>query len=130
MKRYPEIEPYEAGMLDVGSGHRLYWEVSGNPAGKPAVVLHGGPGSGSSPGFRRWFDPATYRIVQFDQRNCGLSTPHASEPEIDLSTNTTADLVAIASGYGCTWASTGGSFGVGHGERRSDSRTGRRIRHG
>jgi proline iminopeptidase len=90
---FPEIEPYEVGMLDVGDGHRLYWEVSGNPAGAPAVVLHGGPGSGSSPGMRRMFDPAAYRIVQFDQRNCGRSTPHASEPEVDLSTNTTAELI-------------------------------------
>jgi proline iminopeptidase len=90
---FPEIEPYEAGMLDVGDGHRLYWEVSGNPGGRPALVLHGGPGSGSSPGFRRMFDPAAYRIVQLDQRNCGRSTPHASEPEVDLSTNTTADLI-------------------------------------
>jgi proline iminopeptidase len=90
---FPEIEPYEVGMLDVGDGHRLYWEVSGNPAGAPAVVLHGGPGSGSSPGMRRMFDPAAYRIVQFDQRNCGRSTPHASEAEVDLSTNTTADLI-------------------------------------
>ena len=94
MKPYPEIEPYETGTLDVGDGHLLSWEVSGNPEGKPAVVLHGGPGSGSSPGFRRMFDPAAYRIVQFDQRNCGRSTPHASEPEIDLSTNTTAYLIA------------------------------------
>ena len=62
-------------MLDVGDGQRIYWEASGNPAGKPAVVLHGGPGGGSSPGRRRWFDPAAYRIVQFDQRGCGRSTP-------------------------------------------------------
>lgn len=93
MERFPEIEPYDAGMLDVGDSHRLYWEVSGNPDGKPAVVFHGGPGSGSSPGARRMFDPAAYRVVLFDQRNCGRSTPHASEPEVDLSTNTTADLI-------------------------------------
>jgi proline iminopeptidase len=93
MKPLPEIDPYEVGMLDVGDGHRLYWEVSGNPDGKPAVVLHGGPGSGSSPTFRRMFDPASYKVVQFDQRNCGHSSPHASEPQIDLSTNTTANLL-------------------------------------
>ncbi|MEK7424121.1 MAG: prolyl aminopeptidase [Actinomycetota bacterium] len=93
MKLLPEIDPYEVGMLDVGDGHRLYWEVSGNPDGKPAVVLHGGPGSGSSPSFRSMFDPRAYKVVQFDQRNCGRSTPHASEPEIDLSTNTTAHLI-------------------------------------
>ncbi len=61
-QRYPAIEPYDQGMLDVGDGHRVYWEVSGNPAGKPALALHGGPGSGSSPGLRRSFDPAVYRL--------------------------------------------------------------------
>jgi proline iminopeptidase len=81
-------------MLDVGDGHRLHWEVAGNPDGKPAVVLHGGPGSGSSPRTRRFFDPDVYRVVQFDQRNCGRSTPSATEPVVDLSTNTTAHLIA------------------------------------
>jgi proline iminopeptidase len=88
-----EMEPYEAGMLDVGDGHVLYWEASGNPDGKPVVVLHGGPGSGTSPAFRSMFDPSVYNVVLFDQRNCGRSKPHASAPEIDLSTNTTTDLV-------------------------------------
>src|SRR5215468_3437735 len=74
---YPEIEPYETGMLDVGDGHRLYWELSGNPSGKPVVFLHGGPGGGSSPKQRPFFDPARYRIVLFDQRGCGKSKPHA-----------------------------------------------------
>jgi proline iminopeptidase len=60
---YPEIEPYDAGMLEVDDGNRVYWEVCGNPAGKPAVVLHGGPGSGCTPGWRRYFNPATYRVV-------------------------------------------------------------------
>jgi proline iminopeptidase len=91
---YPHIEPYTSGMLDVGDGHRIYWEISGNAAGKPAVFLHGGPGSGTSPTARRYFDPAVYRIVLFDQRGSGRSTPHASEAGIDLSTNTTAHLVA------------------------------------
>jgi proline iminopeptidase len=81
-------------MLAVGDGNLVYWETSGNPHGKPALVLHGGPGSGSSPGWRRVFDPAAYRIVMFDQRGCGLSRPHASLPETDLSTNTTQHLVA------------------------------------
>lgn len=81
-------------MLAVGDGNLVYWETCGNPHGKPAVVLHGGPGSGSSPGWRRLFDPAVYRIVLFDQRGCGRSTPHASLPETDLSTNTTQHLVA------------------------------------
>jgi proline iminopeptidase len=92
--RYAEIEPYEHGMLDVGDGNRVYWETSGNPDGKPAVVVHGGPGAGSSPGMRRFFDPAAYRIVQLDQRGCGRSTPHASSPDTDLATNTTAHLIA------------------------------------
>jgi proline iminopeptidase len=91
---YPEIEPYASGMLEVGEGNTLYWEACGNPDGKPAVVLHGGPGSGRSERMRRFFDPEAYRIVLFDQRNCGRSTPHASDPTTDLSGNTTANLVA------------------------------------
>jgi proline iminopeptidase len=91
---YPEIEPYDHGLLDVGDGHLVYWEACGNPDGKPAVVLHGGPGSGCTPWHRRFFDPAVYRIVLLDQRNCGRSTPHASEPDVDLSANTTAGLIA------------------------------------
>ncbi|GAB3574895.1 prolyl aminopeptidase [Leifsonia lichenia] len=91
---YPEIEPYDSGLLDVGDGQQLYWETSGNPDGKPVVFLHGGPGGGTSPNQRRAFDPEKYRIVLFDQRGCGKSLPHASEPEADLSTNTTWHLVA------------------------------------
>ncbi|WP_209707885.1 prolyl aminopeptidase [Crossiella equi] len=91
---YPEIEPHETGFLDVGDGQRIYWEVSGNPEGKPAVFLHGGPGGGTTPAHRRVFDPAKYRIVLFDQRGCGQSTPHASDPATDLSVNTTWHLVA------------------------------------
>ena len=94
MTLHPETEPHDHGLLDVGGGDSLYWEVCGNPGGKPAVVLHGGPGSGCSPLFRRLFDPASYRVVLLDQRNCGRTAPHASEPEIDLSTNTTANLLA------------------------------------
>jgi len=67
---YPEIEPYESGLLAVGDGQEIYWETSGNPDGKPAVFLHGGPGGGSKPDNRRLFDPARYRIVVFDQRGC------------------------------------------------------------
>jgi len=85
---YPPIEPYESGMLDVGDGHRLYWELSGNPDGKPVVFLHGGPGGGSSPDHRRQFNPDKYKILVFDQRGCGRSTPYAS-----LENNTTWDLV-------------------------------------
>ena len=91
---FPPIEPYASGMLDVGDGQSIYWEASGNPDGKPAVALHGGPGSGSSPGRRRWFDPDRYRLVQLDQRGCGRSTPHAGDLATDLSTNTTHHLIA------------------------------------
>ncbi len=90
---YPEIEPYEQGFLEVGDGNRVYWEVCGNPQGKPALVLHGGPGSGCTPWYRRLFDPNVYRIVLFDQRNCGCSTPHASALDTSLSSNTTQNLV-------------------------------------
>jgi proline iminopeptidase len=91
---YPEIEPYDHGMLHVGDGNAVYWEACGNPGGKPAVVLHGGPGSGSSPTFRRFFDPSAYRVVLFDQRNCGRSTPHAGDSDTDLASNNTAALIA------------------------------------
>jgi proline iminopeptidase len=90
---YPEIEPYAHGMLEVTGGDRLYWETCGNPNGKPALVLHGGPGSGCTPWHRRLFHAAKYRIVLFDQRNCGRSQPHASAPETDLSGNTTDNLI-------------------------------------
>ncbi|MDP9301576.1 MAG: prolyl aminopeptidase [Actinomycetota bacterium] len=90
---YPAIEPHEHGMLDVGDGNLVSWETCGNPDGKPALVVHGGPGSGCTPWHRRLFDPAAYRAVLFDQRGCGRSTPHASERQIDLSTNTTQHLV-------------------------------------
>ena len=85
---YPAIEPRETGMLDVGDGHSLYWELSGNADGKPVVFLHGGPGGGSIPEHRRQFDPARYNILVFDQRGAGRSTPYAS-----LEANTTWHLV-------------------------------------
>jgi proline iminopeptidase len=91
---YPEIEPYEQEFLEVGDGNSIYWETCGNPHGKPAVVLHGGPGSGCVPWHRRLFDPNAYRLVLFDQRNCGHSTPHASALDTDLKSNTTAHLIA------------------------------------
>ncbi|MCO5996193.1 prolyl aminopeptidase [Actinoallomurus rhizosphaericola] len=91
---YPPIEPYESGLLGVGDGNDLHWEVCGNPAGKPAVFLHGGPGGGVLPAFRRFFDPAAYRIVLFDQRNCGASRPSAGDPRVSLEHNTTPHLVA------------------------------------
>ncbi len=91
---YPFIDPHDEGMLDVGDGNLVHWDVSGNPAGLPAVVVHGGPGTGCTPHTRRYFDPERYRIVQFDQRNCGRSTPHASGLDADLRHNTTEHLIA------------------------------------
>ncbi|MET7889459.1 prolyl aminopeptidase [Streptomyces avermitilis] len=90
---YPPIEPYEKGILDVGDGNHVYWEVCGNPRGKPALVVHGGPGSGCGTGVRRYFDPERYRIVLFDQRGCGRSVPHASDRATDMRSNTTWHLV-------------------------------------
>ncbi|MEU6122531.1 prolyl aminopeptidase [Streptomyces sp. NPDC047123] len=94
MGLYPDIEPHDHGLLDVGDGNRVYWEVCGNPRGKPAVVLHGGPGSGCTPFFRRYFDPEAYRIVLLDQRGAGRSTPPASDPATDLGVNTVGHLIA------------------------------------
>jgi proline iminopeptidase len=113
---YPEIEPYDSGMLDVGDQQQIYWETSGNPAGKPVVFLHGGPGGGTSPNQRRLFDPERYRIILLDQRGAGRSTPHASEPDVDLSTNTTwhlvADLERLREHLGVDrWQVFGGSWG-------------------
>ncbi|MBB3522657.1 MULTISPECIES: prolyl aminopeptidase [Rhizobium] len=90
---YPEIEPYDHGLLDTGDGNLIYWEACGNPAGRPALVLHGGPGSGCSTTARRHFDPDAYRIILFDQRNCGRSLPSAADRKTDLSLNTTWHLV-------------------------------------
>ncbi len=85
---YPEIKPYDSGYLDVGDGHRLYYEQCGNPQGKPALFLHGGPGGGTSPDCRRLFDPRKYRIILFDQRGCGRSQPFAS-----IANNTISDII-------------------------------------
>lgn len=103
-------------MLDVGDGNRVYWETCGDPQGKPTLVLHGGPGSGCTPWQRRLFDPEAYRIALFDQRNCGRSTPHASEPGVELSANTTQHLVAdielLREHLGIEkWLVLGGSWG-------------------
>ncbi|MFL6038442.1 MAG: prolyl aminopeptidase [Gaiellaceae bacterium] len=87
------MEPYEHGSLEVGDGNLVYWETCGNPDGKPALVVHGGPGSGCGPGQRRSFDPERYRVALFDQRGCGRSTPHASDPQTDMSVNTTEHLL-------------------------------------
>jgi len=108
---YPQIEPFQRFHLDVSGGHRLYVEQCGHPEGKPVVVLHGGPGAGCSPYMRRFFDPARYRIVLFDQRGAGRSRPHGG-----LEHNTTWDLIgdieAIRSHLGIArWQVFGGSWG-------------------
>ncbi|MEW2066311.1 prolyl aminopeptidase [Streptomyces sp. NPDC007346] len=113
---YPPVEPYESGMLDVGDGNHVYWEACGNPVGKPALVVHGGPGSGCTPRARRYFDPDRYRVILFDQRGCGRSTPHASDPATDMRHNTTPHLIAdmerLREHLGITnWLLYGGSWG-------------------
>lgn len=86
---YAPVEPFDQRMMDVGNGHRIYMEQCGNPQGIPVLVLHGGPGGGCSPAMRRYFDPAIFRVVLFDQRGCGRSRPHAT-----VDHNTTWDLIA------------------------------------
>ena len=113
---FPPTEPYEHGTLAVGDGNLVYWETCGNPRGKPAVVVHGGPGSGCTEWQRRLFDPTVYRVVLFDQRGCGRSTPHASAVDTDLTRNTTGHLVedmeALRRHLGVErWLVLGGSWG-------------------
>ena len=113
---YPPIEPYATGMLDVGDGNLVYWEACGNPGGKPVLVVHGGPGSGCGTGVRRFFDPDRYRIILFDQRGCGRSRPHASDPATDMRHNTTwhlvADMELLREHLGVDrWVLHGGSWG-------------------
>lgn len=108
---YPEIKPYEEGSLQVSDLHAIHYELSGNPKGKPVVFLHGGPGGGSEPHYRRFFDPERWRIVIFDQRGCGKSTPYA-----ELRENTTWDLVSdtekLREKLGVEkWVVFGGSWG-------------------
>jgi len=121
---YPAIDAHEVGRLRVSSTHELYYEVSGNPEGKPVVFVHGGPGGGTNPNQRRFFNPEAYRIVLFDQRGCGRSTPHAS-----LEDNTTWDLVAdmerLRAHLGVErWQVFGGSWGstlaLAYAERHPD----------
>ncbi len=109
---YPPVDPYDQRMLSVGQGHQIYVEQCGNPDGIPVVVLHGGPGGGCSPSMRRYFDPAVYRVVLFDQRGCGRSRPHAS-----VADNTTWHLVADIELIRETleirsWVVFGGSWGA------------------
>ncbi len=108
---YPGIEPFDSGMLDVGDGHKIYWERVGTRGARPAVFLHGGPGGGMSPKHRRLFDPARYDVILFDQRGCGRSTPNAS-----LEANTTwhlvADIERLREKFGFDkWLVFGGSWG-------------------
>jgi proline iminopeptidase len=91
---FPAIEPFASGYLPVGDGNEIYWETAGNPNGKPALHLHGGPGGGMGNGYRRRFDPEKFLIVGFEQRGCGRSRPLAIEPGADLATNTTQHLIA------------------------------------
>jgi proline iminopeptidase len=103
-------------LLDVGDGNHVYWETSGNPVGKPAVLVHGGPGIGTHPNMRRRFDPARYRIILFDQRGCGRTKPHARDPSADMSVNTTDHLIADMERLRehldvDRWLVTGGSWG-------------------
>lgn len=114
---YPPVEPHETGMLEVGDGHAIYWEISGNPNGKPAVFVHGGPGSGTHALQRRMFDPSAYRIVLFDQRGCGKSQPHVADGDAGLANNTTwhlvADMERLREHLGISrWQLFGGSWGA------------------
>src|SRR5580704_9173150 len=108
---YPPVEPFRTGRLAVSGGHELYFEESGNPAGKPVVFLHGGPGFGTEPSQRRFFDPQAYRIVLFDQRGCGKSTPHASL-EDNTSWHLVGDIESLREHLGIErWQVFGGSWG-------------------
>ena len=126
---YPPIEPYDHGLLDTGDGHLIYWEACGNPAGQPVLVVHGGPGWGGSTGPRRSCDPDRCRIILFDQRGCGRSRPHASDPATDMSLNTTghllADMERLREHLGVDrWLLFGGSWGsaliLAYAERHPD----------
>jgi len=112
---YPDIEPYDYGYMPTGGKHQIYYEQSGNPQGIPVVVVHGGPGGGTSPNLRCYFNPELYRIILFDQRGCGRSRPHASQ-DISLEDNTTwhliADMEALREKLGVDkWVVFGGSWG-------------------
>jgi proline iminopeptidase len=130
---FPPIEPFASGYLPVSDGNDIYWEASGNPDGKPALHLHGGPGGGIMTGYRRRFDPDAFLIVSFEQRGCGRSRPLVTDPAADLSTNTTAALVADIEALrahlgverwlvtGISWGSTLAlAYAQSHPERVSD----------
>jgi proline iminopeptidase len=112
---YPEIEPYDTGYMPTEGKHQIYYEQSGNPQGIPVVVVHGGPGGGTSPNLRCYFNPKAYRIILFDQRGCGKSRPHASQ-DLSLEDNTTwhlvADMESLRERLGIDkWVVFGGSWG-------------------
>jgi proline iminopeptidase len=124
---YPILDPFDFGFMEPGDGHQVYWEVCGNPAGRPAVVLHGGPGSGATPWWRQFFDPDRYRIVLMNQRGCGRSVPNASEDREALTHNTTGHLISDLEQlrrqldidrwliFGASWGSTLGlAYAVQH----------------
>lgn len=109
---FPRIEPYEQGLLDLDGPHRMYWEQSGNPNGMPVLFLHGGPGAGASPAHRRFFDPAYYRIVIFDQRGAGRSAPYA-ETRDNTTPHLIADIERLRRHLGIErWLVFGGSWGA------------------
>lgn len=109
---YPPIEPFDQQLIDVGQGHRVYFEQCGNPNGIPVVVLHGGPGGGCSPAMRRYFDPEVYRVILFDQRGCGRSRPHASV-EDNTTHHLVADIELIRQHLDIdAWIAFGGSWGA------------------
>ena len=114
---FPALEPFASGLLGVGKGTEIYWEASGNPKGKPALYLHGGPGSGLKAGYRRQFDPNKFLIVALDQRGCGRSRPLVTDPSYELSTNTTqtmiGDIESLRIHLGVdTWLVNGVSWGT------------------
>ncbi|QMU76832.1 prolyl aminopeptidase [Streptacidiphilus sp. PB12-B1b] len=114
---YPPTSPYDAGFLDTGDGNRIYYEQLGNPEGKPAVNVHGGPGAGAPQRPTRAWDPEAYRLIRFDQRNCGRSTPHAGDPAADMGLNTTQHLIddmeRLREHLGIEkWLLNGGSWGA------------------
>lgn len=112
---YPPLEPYASGLLNVGDGHQIYFEQCGLPTGLPVVFLHGGPGSSCSPGHRRFFDPAVFRVILFDQRGCGRSTP-LGELRHNTSAHLVADIEALRQHVGVVqWLVMGGSWGAGLG---------------
>lgn len=109
---YPVIEPFDQRMIEVGDGHSVYYEQCGNPDGIPVLVCHGGPGGGCSPAMRRYFDPAVYRVILFDQRGCGRSKPHASV-EYNTIWHLIADMEMIREELGIDfWLLFGGSWGA------------------